>query len=197
MISGTKTRRGALALLLACCAAPALALELQELMALMARHTSGQARFSEQRFVKGFDEPLQSNGLLSFTAPDRFERRTLQPRAESMVVEGNSITLTRGSRSRTLFLDAAPEALAAVDAIRGTLTGNGKTLQRHFQTRLQGDLERWTLDLVPQAAGGPLQRIRIGGVRDEIHSVETHLGDGDRTVMAIEPLRGAAAPAAK
>ncbi|WP_205833232.1 LolA-related protein [Azohydromonas caseinilytica] len=195
-----RTRRGLLALLLAGCSLPALALELNELMTLLGRHTSGQARFSEQRFVKGFDEPLLASGTLSFTAtPPRFERRTLEPRAESMVVEGNTVTLSRGGRTRTLALDAAPEALVAVEAMRGTLTGNVQALQRHFRTSLQGSLERWTLDLTPLSANaaGQLRFVRIVGLRDEVRSIETQLLDGDRTVITIEPVRGtgAAAPA--
>jgi hypothetical protein len=196
MISGMRTRRGLLALLLAGCSLPALALELGELMSLLGRQTSGQARFSEQRFVKGFDEPLLASGTLAFTAsPPRFERRTLKPRAESMVVEGNTVTLSRGGRSRTLALDAAPEAMVAIEALRGTLTGNAQALQRTFRTSLQGTLERWTLELTPLAgsAAGQLRFVRIVGLRDEVRSIETQLLDGDRTVLTIEPVRDSAA----
>jgi len=200
MTSGVKNRASwgaaGLALLLASAALPALAFDLPELMALLARRTSGQATFTEQRFVKGFDEPLLSSGTLSFSAPDRFARRTLQPRPESMVVEGNSVTLSRGNRSRTLALDAAPEAVVAVEAVRGTLTGNAPVLQRHFRTQLSGDLQRWTLDLQPldARAAGPLRSVRIIGQRDDVRVVETQLLDGDRTVMTIDPVRGTSTP---
>ncbi|MED5618430.1 LolA-related protein [Ideonella sp. BN130291] len=184
-------------LLLAAIALPALALELPELMALLARRTSGQATFSEQRFVKGLDEPLVSTGTLSFAAPDRFARRTLQPRAESMVVEGNTVTLSRGGRSRTLALDSSPEAVIAVEAVRGTLTGNAQALQRHFRTRLSGDAERWTLELQPvdPRTAGALRSVRILGQQSDLRVVETQLLDGDRTVMTIDPVRGPAAAA--
>lgn len=194
-----RLRRALLALLVTGCSLPALALELDELMGQLGRHTSGRARFSEQRFVKGFDEPLLSSGTLSFTAtPPRFERHTLQPRAESMVVEGNTVTLSRGGRTRTLPLDASPEALVAVEAMRGTLTGNAQVLQRHFRTRLEGELQRWTLELTPlsTSAAGQLRFVRIVGLRDEVRSVETQLLDGDRTVLTIDPVGGTVPPAA-
>jgi hypothetical protein len=193
----SELRSFGIGLLLAALAAPALALDLGELLAVLARRPSGQATFSEQRFVKGLDEPLVSTGTLSYSAPDRFARRTLQPRAEAMVVEGNTVTLSRGGRSRTLALDSSPEAVVAVEAVRGTLTGNAQALQRHFRTKLSGDIERWTLELQPldPRAAGPLRHVRITGQQGDLRVVETQLLDGDRTVMTIDPVRGAAAAA--
>lgn len=184
---------GVLAALLA--PAGAGALELPELMALLARVPSGQARFTERRYVKGLDAQLHSSGTLSFTAPDSFTRQTLQPRAERMAVEGNLLTLTRNGRSRTMVLDAAPEMEALVEAVRGTLTGNAQALQRHFRADLSGTLEQWTLDLVPlePRVTALLARMQITGRRAELRTVEMRMADGDRSLMQIEPLPAAAA----
>lgn len=177
---------------------PAWSLDLPELMALLAQRTSGEARFVEQRFVKGLDQPLQSSGTLSFQAPDRFVRRTLEPVAESMVVQGNQVTLSRGNRSKTLALDASPEATVAVEAMRGTLTGNARALQKHFKTRVSGTAERWTLELTPLngSVAGPLLGLKVSGSRSELRTVETQLQGGDSSVMTIYPQRaGSATPA--
>ena len=40
-------------------AAPELALELTELMKLLAQRGSGEARYTEQRWVAGLEQPLQ------------------------------------------------------------------------------------------------------------------------------------------
>jgi hypothetical protein len=58
--------------------------------------------------------------VLSFVAPDRFTRQTLEPMAEMMTVEGNTITLKRSGRSRQMAMDAVPEVAALIAAIRGT-----------------------------------------------------------------------------
>lgn len=203
MISGVKTRelarRGVLALGLAVAVAPAwAAFDLAALMALLAQQRGGEAEFTELRHVRGLDEPLASSGTLSFTAPDRFVRRTLKPRAETLAVEGNAVTMTRGGRSRSFALDAAPEVGGLVEAIRGTLTGDAQTLQKHFRTELGGRAELWTLALVPKEPrlGAQLRAIRIDGRRGEVRSIELQLVDGDRSVMTVEPLRptSAAAP---
>ena len=150
-------RLAALAGLVAC--AGAHALDLPELMGLLAHHPSGQARFTEQRFVKGLDAPLLSSGVLEFQAPDRFSRHTLEPRDESVRVEGNTVTISRGGRSRTLALDAAPEAVVAIEAVRATLTGDGAVLQKWFRVSVAGEPARWSMELVPQDAksAGPPQ----------------------------------------
>jgi outer membrane lipoprotein-sorting protein len=179
------------ALLAIAAAAPAWALELPELMSLLARRTSGEATFIEERHVKGLDEPLRSSGNLSFTAPDRFARSTLKPRADSMVVNGNTVTVTRAGSSRSFMLDASPEALISVEAVRATLTGNAVALQRYFRTNVSGDSHRWTLNLTPldARAAGPLRSVRIIGQDSDVRQVETELLDGDWTMMSIEPLR--------
>ncbi len=170
--------------------APAQALELGELMRMLAQVRSGEARFTEQREVKGLDAPLLSSGTLSFAAPDRFTRTTLQPRAESMSVEGNTVVLARNGRSRTMVLDAAPEVEAIVEAIRGTLTGNAFALQQHFTVTVRGHAEQWTLELVPieSRLAGLLTSVRLAGQRAELRSVEMRMADGDRSLMKIEPV---------
>lgn len=191
---------GGLALALSAAFATAAAapptLDLPELMRLLARHQSGAARFTEQRWVHGLDAPLVASGTLSFTPPDRFERRTLLPRPESMVVEGNKVTLSRAGRSRTLELDASPEAQVAVEAVRGALTGNLAVLQKYFKVQVAGNVESWTLDLSPidRATSGPLLAVKLSGRRDALDTVETTLAGGDHNVMSIEPVAAGSAP---
>lgn len=192
MISGLKTRRDAALLALAlllCTASPAWAFDLSELMAQLARQKSGDAGFVEQRFVRGVDGPLNSAGTLSFTAPDKLSRRTVSPRPESMVVEGNTLTLSRAGRTRTLTLDSMPELQGMVDALRGTLTGDGQLLQRHFRTELAGSQASWTLDLQPvdQRLASQVRSVRLSGRQGQVLGVEMEFVGGDRSVMTITP----------
>jgi outer membrane lipoprotein-sorting protein len=93
-----------------------------------------------------------TSGRLSFEAPDTFVRETLKPSRDRLAVTGNTLTMSRGDRSRTVQLDASPEAAVIVEAIRGTLTGNRAALERLFTPTVGGSAERWTLDLVPREA---------------------------------------------
>ena len=172
-------------------ATPAWALDLATVAAQLAQRKSGEARFTEERFVSGFDGPLRASGTLSFTAPDRFARFTTEPRAESMVVDGNSLVLKRGSRSRQMALDTVPEVAALIEAVRGTLTGNALTLDRHFKVKVEGSATLWTLTLVPrdQRLATQVREIKIAGLVSDVRSVELWLAGGDRSLMLIDPLQ--------
>jgi hypothetical protein len=178
---------GAAALLLA---APARAFGLDDLMRELATVQQGEASFTERRQVAGLDQPLLASGRLSFSAPDRFERETLKPRRELLSVVGNQLTLAQGGRSRTLALDAVPEAQVIVEAMRGTLTGNAALLQRHFGVQLGGSAERWTLALLPvePRVRALVAQIRLSGRRAELTEVQMTLADGDRSTMKVEPV---------
>ena len=200
MISGLKIRldRRARALLAALALSllsipSAWAFDLAELMGLLAQQKSGEARFTEQRFVRGLEGPLEASGVLSFTAPDKLVRRTLAPRPETMSVEGNTLTLSRGGRTRTLQLDSMPELLGMVEAMRSTLNGNAQTLQRYFRSTLTGTTDKWTLDLVPldEKLAAQVRSLRLSGKAGEVLGIEMEFIGGDRSVMAITPVRGA------
>lgn len=180
------------ALLLALCLAwPALAaaLDLSTVTSLLALRKSGEARFTEQRFVTGLDAPLNARGTLSFAAPDRFARFTTEPLAESMEVQGNTLILKRGARSRQMALDALPEVMALIEAVRGTLTGNAQTLERHFKVRVQGTPAHWILTLVPrdERLATQVRELKITGMAGDLRVVELSLAGGDRSVMSIDP----------
>ncbi|MGJ7508737.1 LolA-related protein [Variovorax sp. GT1P44] len=197
MTSGSKIRfdRWCRALLaaLALSASSAWAFDLQELMALLAQQKSGEAKFTEQRFVHGLEGPLEASGALSFTAPDKLVRRTLTPRPESMSVEGNTLTLSRGGRTRTVQLDSMPELQGLVEAMRGTLSGNSQGLQRYFRSTLSGSASNWALDLQPvdERLAAQVRSMRLSGRGGEVLGIEMEFIGGDRSVMNITPERGA------
>jgi hypothetical protein len=132
---------------------------------------------------------LRASGTLSFAAPDRFARRTLEPRRESMEVVGNQIRLERGGRVRQLTLDAVPELTALVEGLRGTLSGNAALLRRHFDVRVSGHAGLWTLTLKPLDAGlaAQVQLLQIVGTGADLRTVELALANNERSLMTIEP----------
>ncbi len=167
--------------------AHAQAFDVPALMSLLSKTREGRATFTEERHVNGFDAPMRTSGELYFKAPDVFERRAVKPAAESMVVHGNQMTLARGSTKRTMALDAAPEAQAIVGAIRGTLTGDAATLDRHFKVGLSGKADEWLLDLQPLDAQlqANVRNVQMRGKQGVVGSIEIWFASGDRSVMVI------------
>jgi outer membrane lipoprotein-sorting protein len=170
--------------------ARAEAFDLAALMSLLGRVKSGEATFVETRRIEMLDRTLQTSGRLSFKAPDSFVRETLKPSHEKLAVDGNTLTMSMGQRSRTMQLDASPEAAVIVEAIRGTLTGNRATLERLFETTVSGDAHAWTLKLVPRdlRLRGQVSAVQVSGREGVAREVQVQLADGDRSVMTIEPV---------
>jgi outer membrane lipoprotein-sorting protein len=174
----------------------AAAFDLAALTALLARVKAGEATFTERRRIEMLDRTLESSGRLSFRAPDVFVRETLQPRREKLAVDGNLLTMSLGERSRTMQLDASPEAAVIVEAVRGTLTGNRESLERLFAASVGGSAEGWTLELVPRDARlrGQVAQVRLAGRESVVREVQVLLADGDRSVMTITPVPPARGP---
>ena len=171
-------------------------LDLAQLMKLLGGARAGEATFIERREVAMLDRTLESSGRLWFEAPDTFVRETLKPMHERIAVTGNTVTMSRGGRSRTLQVDAAPEAAVLVEAIRCTLTGNREGLERLFEARVSGTAEQWWLELVPRDARlrGQVASVKVGGVQSIVRTVAVQLADGDRSLMTIEPAPRTAVP---
>lgn len=177
------------ALLLLATTLPALAaFDLDALAAVLAQRKGAEVRFTEERHVSGFEGPLRASGTLSFTAPDRFARHTLEPQRESMEVAGNTVTLKRGGRTRQIALDAVPELTALIEAVRATLSGDAATLRKHFNARVDGNAGLWTLALTPKDArlSAQVRELKIVGQGSALRSVELWLSGGDRSLMSID-----------
>ena len=161
--------------------------DIERLMQALASVGVGRADFVETRTIAMLDKPLVSSGQLFYVAPDKLEKRTLKPRPESMIIEGNTLVIERGRQNMTLQVDSAPELAGFVNSLRGTLAGDRRALERSFALSLEGPPQRWLLTLKPLDArmAAAVTSIRISGVRDDVKSIEILQADGDRSVMAI------------
>src|SRR4030066_423716 len=124
-------------------------LSIAQLMAGLAAHPQGAATFTEKKFISILEQPVESSGELLFIAPARLEKRTLKPRPETMVLDGDTLTLERGRRKHVLPLKDYPEVAGMIESIRATLAGDRQALERVYHLALDGGNERWTLVLIP------------------------------------------------
>ncbi|QJD30837.1 LolA-related protein [Methylococcus geothermalis] len=179
-----------LALIAFATAAQAEPWSLAQLMRALAAQTSGTAEFVEKKYVSVLTEPVESSGELSFAAPDRLEKRTIRPLRERLVLEGERLSLERGSERRSVGLDEYPEIAALVGSIRSTLMGDCAALEKIYRLSLNGDARRWTLLLVPStpAVAERVAYIRIGGSDGRVDRVEIHQPGGDYSVMSIREI---------
>ncbi|MBK4736697.1 LolA-related protein [Noviherbaspirillum pedocola] len=160
---------------------------IDSLMAALGRVGMGRADFTETKTIAMLDKPVESSGQLFYVAPDKLQKRTVKPKPEELIIEGNTLTIDRAGRTMTMAVDSAPELAGFVDSIRGTLAGDRKALERSFALTLEGPPERWVLELKPrnERMARAVSDIRIYGSRDDVKRIETRQADGDRSVMTI------------
>lgn len=161
---------------------------LDQLMQSLAKNRQGRASFVEKKTVAVLDRPVESSGELLYIAPSRLEKKTIKPKAESVILDGDTLTIERGNKKHTLQLQDYPEVAGLIDSIRGTLAGDRKALERFFKLDLSGDAKQWTLVLLPhdERVAQTVQMIRITGRRDDVRAIDILHTNGDRSSMTIE-----------
>jgi hypothetical protein len=165
------------------------AFTLPALMQALAAVPAAQAHFTEVRRMRLLRAPLEVQGTLRYVRPDTLERRVQSPYEETIRIEGNRVSVdnpARGER-RSYALASLPGAYALVESLRATLAGDLAALERHYDVRLAGGREAWTLSLVPRDPGvaGMLAEVRLQGAAARITRIEFDEAAGDRTVMTI------------
>jgi hypothetical protein len=160
---------------------------LEQVMGLLAQRRGGEVQFAETDYLKILDRPVRSSGVLVYEAPGHLEKRTLKPKAQSLILDGGTLTVERGGRTYRMQASAYPQVAALVDAIRDTLAGKEGALERVFKVGFTGTLENWQLRLVPldKEVARKVTRVQILGARDEIRSVTILEAGGDRSVMML------------
>lgn len=159
-----------------------------QLMSALAQRKSGRVRFTETKYLAMLERPVESSGELVFVAPDHLEKRTVAPKPENLVLDGDMMTVERDGKRFVMPLQNYPEIAAFIESIRGTLAGNRNALERYYRLGIEGRATRWTLTLTPADSrmAGIVRQVRIEGARDTLDSVEIVQADGDRSVMKIK-----------
>lgn len=162
-------------------------IDMPRLMGLLASGKHIRAEFVERKFLKILDAPVESSGELVFRAPSRLEKRTKLPRPETLIIDGNSVSIERGSFKRTLPLDEFADMASMVRSLTATFRGDQSSLEQFFNWKLSGPAERWHLVLTPKHSKlfMTLREIRLSGDQGYVHTVETTLTDGDRSLMTL------------
>jgi Outer membrane lipoprotein carrier protein LolA-like len=163
--------------------------DLNEVMSLLAMRQHGRVEFVEQQFLAVLKQPIESSGELRYDAPDRLEKRTLKPHAETLVLTGGVLTVERGHNKRVMDLHSYPQVLPFVESLRATLAGDRGSLERLFHVDFAGTVSRWTMTLVPleSKVKQSVSQVRIDGMREQLLKVEIRQPDGDRSLMTLRP----------
>jgi outer membrane lipoprotein-sorting protein len=161
---------------------------LDRLMNTLGAKKSGRAHFTETRYLKIAQEPLESSGELVFVAPDHLEKHTASPKPENLVVDGDMLTVDRNGRKVTIPLRNYPELGAFIESIRATLAGNRFALENAYTVSIDGKGDDWTMTLVPTDSRmkQKVSSITLAGSGAALARVEIKQADGDRSLMRLQ-----------
>jgi outer membrane lipoprotein-sorting protein len=165
---------------------------LESLMARMAAIPERRESFQEEKQFAALDKPLNSSGQLVYRRPAYLEKITTSPDPESLIVDGDRLTLTSADRKTHSFqVDRRPEVSALVDAVRGTLAGNLQLLETRFSVQTQGSAGDWTLILTPRESEVHqwVQDIVVSGQGTYVHSFRITQTNHNQQIMTISEAR--------
>jgi len=160
-------------------------ISLNQLIQFMAKHKEIHATFTEIKYIKGVNVPLESSGNLTFISPSTIIRNTLQPKPEMFNLTGNAITIKRMDKEYSLQIDDYPEISLYFEGIRALLVGDVERLRSLYIIELEGTLVDWKLVFSPLQKGTTLKSLNINGKHDNVRSVEVRLEDGDYSIMQV------------
>jgi hypothetical protein len=156
----------------------------------LASVAESRAAFIEVKSLSALTVPLTSSGTLYYRRPSYFEKDTMTPSQERLVVDGNRLTLIEGTDSpKAIDLGSEPALRAVVDAIRGTLAGDATLLSRSYRLEVGGDLGSWRLTLTPIEAqvAALVRQVVVRGNGTAVHAVRTIQANGDESRMTLAP----------
>lgn len=162
---------------------------LPQLMAELARVKSESAQFTERKTSRLLTEPMTLSGRLAYTAPSHIEKITLSPMPESLVMDGDRVTIVTGANhdNHTFSVADYPQIGGLVEGIRATLAGDQRALDRFYTVSLGGTPAAWNLLLIPHDPDVArfIKSIDFRGSGDRIQTIDTEDADGERSDMNI------------
>jgi len=163
-------------------------IQVERILSRLATGGRREARFVERKFLQILDAPIESSGRLAFKPPRRLERVTEKPKAETLVLDGDTMSMTRDGRTRTIAASQLPAVAALVGSLRDVLAGDGGAIGRRFKLIAQGTDEHWQLVLLPSDPdlAQLVTRIVVEGRAARIDTIEILQADGDRSLMSLE-----------
>ena len=151
-----------------------------------------RARFKEERQLSILANPIQTEGELFFSPPNRLARHTRLPGQSSLIVDGDRLTLRDETGEQIVSLGSSHVARGLVDNFALLLRGDLPALRKMYDVTFYSqenhdspDPGGWIIDLEPRDATtrALVERIRIMGRSGILSSMDTLETNGDRTIM--------------
>jgi hypothetical protein len=180
--------------------APAIcfgALDVDGLLAKLARPAPATTPFVEVRYSKLLDQPIVVQGQLEYHEDGALVRAVNEPFRERTEIKGETVTIERvGKAPRRFSLKRAPELRSMLAGFGAVLGGTRATLEQDFNLALKGDTAHWQLAMTPKlpTVGKYVRDISIQGRENEPKCVIVTQPDDEASVMLVGKAASLALP---
>ena len=178
-----------LSLLISLAALPALAFSTAELTTQLQAPQSVQGGFTQQRFLRSMDKPVQTGGRFALRPGRGLFWHLQKPFEMKLRVRRDGIS-RQDAQGQWRANGSQTAQAAQVKLFMAVLGGDTAELQRHFNLALSGNARQWQLTLTPKTAvmRQVFNKIVISGGQ-LVQKVELDEKQGDRTVMQFNQLQ--------
>ena len=161
--------------------------DLVRLMQLLSLAPEAEVPYTERKYSSLLAEPIVSTGTLSYRRPDTVEKNMTAPRNERFRIAGEELIVVRNGEERRFPLSSQPLLSAFAASLRGVLAGDAALLRSHFRLALEGEEQRWRLEMTPleEEISRYVERITVSGRAGLIEQVEVREASGDRSVLQV------------
>jgi outer membrane lipoprotein-sorting protein len=162
---------------------------LEAMMARLAEAEGVAAHFVEHKHLALLQEPLESDGMLYFSPPDRLARLTERPTPARLVIHGSHLTLADANGVDRIDLDRSRIARQFVDQLTLLLAGDLDGLRASYSVSFEVTPEEgWRLQLAPRsrALKRMIEAIAVRGRGSELQRMEVLETSGDRSVTVFD-----------
>lgn len=177
-----------LVLTLAATAPHAADLDVDGLIARLARPAPDSTPFVEIRYSSLLEKPLVVSGHLEYRQDGSLARRVESPYQELTELNGENVSVERASsKPRHFSLSRAPELRGMLASFGSILKGDRKMLDRYFVVTAQGSDARWEITLTPRddKLRRRLSDIVVNGDGDRPRCFTLREPDGDESLMTL------------
>lgn len=161
---------------------------LEALMGGMAAARGVVAEFREVKELALLAAPLESRGVLHFVPPDRMVRRTLEPVASVLVVDGRRVLFRDSAGAPPVDLSGDPSARQFVDNVTAIFRGDVAALRERYEVRFEASPPGWRLELAPRdpVVRRFVESLTLAGEGEVLREMTLLERDGDRTTTRFE-----------
>ncbi len=172
-------------------AQPVFAQDLADtLIARLGQVHARQKPFHETRTLAVLKAPIESSGVLIYRAPGYLQKMTEQPHAESLIINGDSVTISRNHAApQSVDIARVPALRLLADTLRAPLDGDIALLRRYYHITAEEKGDDWSIYLTPVSdkVAELAKSVTLTGQNNAILRIVLVQANGDTQTMTIDP----------